>query len=448
MSGVVIQAHRCQPPAATIFLATQSGRTHNAPASAESDLLRSIRTAIRSSGTNTVKTTFSPFFAGGSEPWIDQELSWNDYCVVLSEGGVIKRKWDLSQEHQVIQYACIGKLLESTGSSERQPHGSAHYTRSKNEASESMNAIFGPFASLREEKKAGEDLVEEVYGVFIFLRSIGRVFLRNGMDYTFSLPFLVHKAWPLHPHGILIQRILDQAEVDEARATGDDPLPTMFTITSPFSEPAAVGVTGGVLGGRGDEPVALVDEEENCSKPLVTVPAGEEVVWVSSGVPNPTPEILVSFDADKGDLSIWRYVYLKPKDAPVPLTRTRRSPSRKRMSVPGTRRQSTTIDDLLEIDRRLPSSSQEMEFDDNFPPPFPPMSGPPPSTAAGITAQPSIPGRKRASLTRLDLSSTMDRMALGGQKDADVLITPVEHGRMKASYWAQKLNTHRLGGSQ
>jgi anaphase-promoting complex subunit 1 len=393
-----------------------------------------------------VNTTFSPFFASGSESWIDQELSWNDYCVVLSEGRIIKRKWDLSQENQIVQYACIGKLLQSTGCSERKPHGSAHYARSKDETPETMNTIFGPFASLGEEPRAAEDLVEEVSGVFVFLRSIGKVFLRNGMDYTFSLPFLVRRAWPVHPHGVLIQRILDQAEVEEARATGDEPLPTMFTITSPFSEPSAVGITSGILGG-GDEPIALVDEEENCSKPLVTISASEKVVWVSPGIPNSIPEILVTFDADKGDLSIWRYVYIKPKDAPVPLTRTSCSPSRKRMSV-GTRRQSSTIGDLSEIDRRLPPSSQDMEFDNAFPPPFPQMSGLPPSITVGITAQPSIPGRKRESIARLDLSSTMDRMALGGQKDADVFINPIEHGRMKASYWAQKLTTHRLGGSQ
>jgi len=29
-----------------------------------------------------------------------------------------------------------------------------------------------------------------------------------------------------------------------------------------------------------------------------------------------------------------------------------------------------------------------------------------------------------------------------------VLMSPVEHGRMKASYWAHRLATHRLGGSQ
>lgn len=441
MSGVVIQAQQYPPSAATTFLTTPSG-----DASEESDLLRSIRAAIRSSGTNTVNTTFIPLFSGGSESWIDQELSWNDYCVVLSEGGVIKRKWDLSQENQIIQHACIGKLMQSTGSSCRQAHGSAHYTRS-NETPGTTN-IFGPFASLRDETKAVEDSDEEISGVFVFLRSIGKVFLQNGMDYTFSLPFLVHKAWPLRPHGVLIQRILDPAEVDEARATGDDILPTIFTITSAFSEPEAVGITSGIVGGFGNEPVTLADEEENCSKPLVTVSASDEVVWVSPGIPNSTGEFLVTFDTDKGGLSIWRYAYLKPKDAPVPLTRTRRhSTSRKSMSVPGNRRQSS-ISDLLELDRRLPPPSQDIEFDGDFPPPFPPMSGLPLSTTSNIAAQPPIPGRKRDSITRLDLSLTMDRMALGGLKDVEVLITPVEHGRMKASYWAQQLTTHQLGGRQ
>jgi len=70
------------------------------------------------------------------------------------------------------------------------------------------------------------------------------------------------------------------------------------------------------MGGSGGEPVASVDEEENCSKPLVTISASERVVWVSCGILNTTPAILVTFDVDNKDLSIWRYVYIKPKDAP------------------------------------------------------------------------------------------------------------------------------------
>ena len=84
------------------------------------------------SPTSTSSADLSPEdYDDRSESRIDQEFSWNDYCVVLSEGRIIKRKWDFSQENQVIQYARIGKLLQSTECSERQPHGSVREPRTR-----------------------------------------------------------------------------------------------------------------------------------------------------------------------------------------------------------------------------------------------------------------------------------------------------------------------------
>ncbi|KAH7911788.1 hypothetical protein BJ138DRAFT_869582 [Hygrophoropsis aurantiaca] len=401
----------------------------------ESELLKNIRSALRGPATSSVTTTFNPYFDQPSGTWIEQELSWNQRCVVLSHGGIITRKWDFKNEGQIVQFACIANLAQTTDRNTAPAHGSAHYTSTSDENRQQTSTeahIFGPFSRARDEAKKYWDQKLEVPGVFVFLRSIGKIFLQNGMDYTFSLPFLVRKAWPLHPHGVLIQRVLDIAEVEEAQITGDPPLPTLFSITNPFSEPAPVGITAGILGGSPGVPVSLTDEEDNCKKPLNYVPASEEIVWISQRVAGTSEDIIVTMNQEKFEMTIWRYAYLKPKDQPVPLSRSRtRSLSRKRTSmsgiIPGRRRQSNAIVDSTDYDRRLPI--------------LPNNDSPDTSTAREFALP--FPAVRRDSLARGDLSLNLDRMALGS-READALLAPVEHGRMKAAYWMQSLFTHRF----
>lgn len=359
-NSIVVRVHPDTPSAAVKLLSLPTPRTSESQI-AESALLRSIRSALRGSTSNSINAVYAPLYDDGCDSWVEQELAWNDRCVVLNHGGVIQRKWDFSDEGQTIQCACIGRFAYSTNTSSP-VHGSAHYTSKagEREADPSTEAVFGPFKTVQEERQKNKHVQEEVSAVFVFLRSIGKVYLINGIDYTFSLPFLVRKAWPLHPHGVMIQRLLDPLEIDDSRATGDAPLPTTFTITNPFSEPAAVGITAGIVGGFPGRPACLSDEEDNHSRPLVVIPAVEEVVWVSRK-PFAIDDILITFNSEQQELSIWRYVY-----------------------------------------------------------------------------QPC----RRTSLSRFDLSFNLDRMALGSDAEAEALATATEHGRMKASFWAQRLITH------
>lgn len=314
-SEIVIQP-RPQPPSAAVQFLSRVPES----LSEGSDLLRSIRAALNGAA-HGVTSTYAPSFAPGSDSWVEQELSWNNRCAVLSHGGVIRRKWDFTEEQQTIQYACLGRFIHSTDTTGR-VHGSAHYTSSKEEYTHTGTAgelLFGPFKAVREEKLKSEHSQQVVSAVFVFLRSFGKVFLSNGLDYTFALPFLVRKAWPLYPHGVLIQRFLEPVEVEEARFTGDALLPTIFSITNPFAEPAAIGVSAGIEGGYGNVPASLSDEAEHCSKPLAAVSAAEEVVWVSSRKVPADNDVLITFDSDKKELTIWRYVYIKPKDVPAPV---------------------------------------------------------------------------------------------------------------------------------
>lgn len=55
---------------------------------------------------------------------------------------------------------------------------------------------------------------------------------------------------------------------------------------------------------------------------------------------------------------------------------------------------------------------------------------------------------RRNSLTRNELSVTMDKMALGKRPDSDISFTTVEHGRMTFAYWAEKLYHYELSDSE
>jgi len=299
--------------------------------------------------------------------------------------------------------------------------------------------------------------------VFVFLRSIGKIYLLNGIEYTFSLPFIVRKAWALYPHGVMIQRVLDPTEVEEAELTGDTTLPTIFSVTSPFSEAASVGLTTGILGGSDVATATLKDEEENTTRPLKSVPATETVVWVSHRGPESTDDVLVTVDVEKHQLSIWRYVYIKPKDTPLPLGRSKshkRNHSRKRASIsaplPGSRRQSAMAVEFVDHRDHLSPSTLDHSPTPEFPEmsPFSALPGRPPalsttatmaSLVTGGSSQWSAPDHgRRSSLNRNDLSVTMDRMVLGGRMDVEAALAPVEHGRMKAAYWVEKLHSQDI----
>ncbi|KAI5993715.1 hypothetical protein F5J12DRAFT_858509 [Pisolithus orientalis] len=241
-----------------------------------------IRAALKGSAPNGVASTCAPCFTDGSDSWVEQELSWNYRCAVLSQGGVIRRKWDFLEEGQSIQYACLGRFAHSTEAT-GPVHGSAHYTSSKEEYThtgptrEALPRMNSPKKSFQRFSRRGHCILTAV----------------------------------------LIQRVLEPIEVEEARFTGDTLLPTIFSITNPFAEPTAIGITTGIVGGHGDTPVSLSDEDEQCSKPLAAVSAAEEVVWVSTY--NSDIAVLITFNEEIRQLAIWRYIHLKPKGAFDPI---------------------------------------------------------------------------------------------------------------------------------
>ncbi|KAF8064115.1 hypothetical protein FPV67DRAFT_1420084 [Lyophyllum atratum] len=434
------------------------------PPPVESDLLKAIRTALRGSNTESISTIQSTSFFYDEEPWEEDELTWNGHTVILSSGGVMRKKWNFEEEGQAIQWACIGWLEQNISANPDSVHTTAHYTSdspSNPTGPAEGRPTFGPFAKVQQNTVPDLGKLTRVSAVFVFLRSIGKIFLKNGLEYTFALPFIVRKAWPLSPHGVMIQRVLEPSELEEAELSGDAVLPTIFSVTSPFSEAAAVGLTMGIIDGFRDGTPSLKDEDENSTRPLKPVSPTEMVVWASHRGPASKDDVLVTVDVEQHQLSVWRYVYIKPKDTPLPLgLATAEGVAKRRQSMAGvgSRRSSALFGDIRHpLSPTLRSRDHSPTPDFAAFPELPPLSllpGMPPalsttttmaSLVAGGSSQWSAPMKgRRNSLTRNDLSVTMDRMVLGGRFDGDSSLVPMEHGRMKAAYWMERIHSQDL----
>ncbi|TFK85353.1 hypothetical protein K466DRAFT_190984 [Polyporus arcularius HHB13444] len=159
------------------------------------------------------------------------------------------------------------------------------------------------------EKRREEDAEERMKGVFIFVRGTAKIYMDNGFEYTLSLPFTVQRAWPVEPHGLFIQRVVEGWEVEETSESEGPRMATIFTLTSPFSEPAALGLTDGVKGGYASVPLEM--KPDYASEP-VPIPPQERILWVSEQAWKLTDKLLVTLNADLNRITIWRFVYAPP----------------------------------------------------------------------------------------------------------------------------------------
>jgi len=433
----------------------------NAPKEHESDLLKAIRNALRGSGVDSASTVHSVSFTTQTDPWEEEELTWDETTVFLSSNGVVRKKWTFELEAQRVQWACIG-WMEYSGRITLDHFAQDSTTPTKSSTSD---GTFGPFFHAQVTKSAKKrERRSRVPAVFIFLRNIGKIYLKNGVDFTFNLPYIVRKAWPLSPHGVLIQRVMEPSELAEAETTGDEPLATIFSLQSPFSEASAVGLTAGVVGGTKKKPLSLIDNDENSTKPIKWVPATENVLWTSRRGPTSPYELIVTVDTDKRQLTIWRYVYIKPKDRPILAGKdsNKNEDRRKRMSLAGSRRSSMIIpgapeDGLSPTTIQVPLPEVPLASLPGMPPALSSMATM--ESLTNPTAQPSYQSqgqiadlhpekgreerpRRRNSLTRTDLSATMNRMVLNPAALPDSM-APIEHDRMRTAVWVEKL--HVLG---
>ena len=218
----------------------------------------------------------------------------------MSYGGVMAKNWNFEEEGESIQWTCLGELEQIDYQNTPVSHSAANYTSVDNLPTPPVSHdrfTFGPFIrkQINTKPDPGVQVHEKVPAIFVFLRSI---YLLNGMDYTFSLPFIVQKAWPISPYDVTIQRVLEPTEIVKADLSGDAILPTIFSVTSPgpFFEAAAVRLTAGILEPTPVNPAALIGEDENSMRLLKSIPPTKMINWASHYNTISDAHILVTVD--------------------------------------------------------------------------------------------------------------------------------------------------------
>ncbi|KIY45780.1 hypothetical protein FISHEDRAFT_8253, partial [Fistulina hepatica ATCC 64428] len=392
---------------ATNYLEAQREETSSPRSANESLLLKSIRHALRGTGAGTSEKIHSICVVPRSDSNTHdvEYVSWNSHTVILSSGLIIQKKWCLKHEGEPIQCVCTG--IFEINSAPSLPSNSFVQKSPVQDDVNSNRPTFGPFSTIVQQSRHApktESLIH-VPAIFIFLRTMVRIFLRNGMEYTCALPFIVRQAWPLSPHGVMMQRVLEPTELEEAAETGDDPLPTLFTLVGPFAEPVPVGLTDGIIGGfypgilsTGPRPpeMRLSDLSEIAARPLKGLPTTAMVVWSSFREASESDHnLFVTIDQESRELAVWRYMYVKPADIP-PLSRRRRASRKSRQS------------------RGLSPIRPPVTFND----------------MRAAPAGPVVPPLE---------SLPQNHVSLG-----DIALTSLEQGKMMASHWSRKIHIHPI----
>lgn len=440
-----------------------------------SDLLRSVRAAFHGSRNDPDPPIQRTVYASVDGNDSEEELAWNESTVVWSIGGILRNTWSFHEEGQRIQYACFGWLR--TEGTMHSKYGISRHNTDESDAEEDVSMtspqsagleedgggrserdVFGPFFRARRARMTTVEPTNIARAVFVFLRHFGRVFLLNGLEYSFSLPFIVRRAWPLSPHGVLLQRIVDPSELDEP-----DPLPSLYTFTNPFQEPRPVGFAKCIKGAhRLSETHTTIVGHDLDEQVGFSVPAEEHIVWIAPRLQDTSnsDNIIVSLDQHKTRLSFWRYAFVTESA----IQQNIQDPGVFKAQGGEKSHQQTrhTANDMVSRGDRIRAPSPEFEPTQVAAPGgmgLPPFQGiPPPMTTAstlaslassgsGLSQWPGSDGTggRKSSLTRNDLTSTMDRMVLDRKSDIHAPgFVPILSQSILPVYWMQRLYVHEL----
>lgn len=424
--------------AASAYFHGEETKRLNTFAPRETVLLKAIRNALH--GRDTERDTevrTATFQLGGPASEI-YELAWSSTTVVLSSGGIIQQRWTFRDEGQSIQYAIIG-MLECNPNSALSFDSSSHRTATPQPPSTQGRPTFGPFSRADQYHKSEHPSPIKSPAVYVFLRSTGKIFLFNGLEHTFSLPFVVRKAWPLKPHGVLIQRVLEEGEIAEAEVVGEPILPTIFSMTTPYAEPAVIGLTQGIVGELNSASFSLVDVKESFTKPLKSIPATEHVLWVTTEEPEAGLTIIVTVNVKANFISVWRYAYIHPKNLPSPISEPQ-SPIRKRQPPPNsaTNRRVSGLH-LDGRDRLYAASPGRISREQSPMPEFAKASDI--LGGVGSSSRHNVLNRN-ASIAKNDVHLAVERIV--GSRAEPEMASAADGGRMTAMHWMENLYTFEI----
>lgn len=244
--------------------------TRNLKPLIESELLRSIRSVIQKSPDPTASKLFD------SRNHAEVILSWSKDTIILTVGGVYVQSWSFGEEGQDIQTVCWGWLKSPRSGLSSSPSVSGHGPKEPPATAESRYP-------------------QKLLCLFVFFRGVAKLHMEDGTQFTIHLPFLTQAAWPLHPHGVMVQRVVSDSE--RRNVTPHLPiLPTLFTLTDPSSE---LKVVDEDFSGRNSSEYVNPSSEAPTSLPLSVVQ------WVAD---YHTPaRLLVMTNPATHRFTIWSY---------------------------------------------------------------------------------------------------------------------------------------------
>ncbi|KAI0743730.1 hypothetical protein C8Q80DRAFT_1272379 [Daedaleopsis nitida] len=425
-----------------------SRNTHTQATSSDADspLLRSIRRNLRAARGARDPSLQPVFYSPHADGRTGEEvLTWDISTVTLTQGSVLSKKWSFEDP---IQWACIGWLYQSSLLNSHTPSTPAFYRENPSdklppEVDPDERPTFGAFARAQMDNKREDAQDERLKAVFIFIRGTAKIYMDNGLEFTLSLPFTVQRAWPVEPHGLFIQRVVEGWEIEELKDPEEDRMATIFTMTSPFAEPAAIGLTDGVKGGFASIPLEM--KPDYASEPT-PIPPEERILWVSQQAWKLTDKLFVTLNAELNRITIWRYVYAPPppsssKSNARPTTHAHHA---KRSSMSGNTsaqlRQSNAAPDDLHVSPGRPDTKR-------------PSNGPglAPTLTTTTTMADLMGGMGGGAVSQSHWSLpfrfvrdssgkvSIDHTGMDPPVNLDDVPDPAEEARMRSQFWAEKL---------
>ncbi|KAL1742087.1 hypothetical protein HDZ31DRAFT_66308 [Schizophyllum fasciatum] len=329
-------------------------------------LLGAIGAALGATGSSALRT----------DCWADgTRIDYTATRLAVSNGGGVRHVFDFGAQDQRIEYAVLAnaQLPLSPAQAWQGSRAQARYPTTA-PTPHAPRSTFGPFgASKRIGGADWTDGATVVLALYVFLRGQTVLYALDHLSaiprvptsgltappalQISALPVSVRRAWPIFPAGVIVQRALDPDELATSAAIptspttpsspspSDDLLPTLFSITSPTSEPGVVAEapSGGIARVRAltatHEALAAMQHDtmtgsaasggsharqdatsnansandtNNSSQPIPSgepLPALEEVFWVSNSS-SPLPLLLTARGARA---TLWRYACVPEK---------------------------------------------------------------------------------------------------------------------------------------
>lgn len=344
-----------------------------------------------------------------------EELSWNGQRVTWSKGGAVYRSFSFNHLQQSVTQALFAYFpLETTPVPS--PTASTSQVSLDDEA-----PIFGPFQPAPPPAWTDDPLALPTRPttprlsqpfplarfLVIFLADVAYAYPPTGGAIPFQLPFHLRRAWAMD-HGIILERAAEGSELWEHDTPAE--MVTLYSLLDPTAEMKVVSTTA-ALSSLFPSPESSSPPLPSAVEPLTPVQDLQDHIIFASNRKDGSEPLLVSANRAQGKISVWSYARVPPSSEQNEAGGGK-PPSRKG------KERATTADILSPtmttrpLDRTFNSSSKRKR------PSFAGASHPPVSLG---DRDRSLNGGRRISLSGGAGSTSFNGIAGGASGEADLL---------------------------